>query len=49
VKEHCRGRLASYKVPQRIVVVESLPRSPVGKIDKLRLREILAEKTEERA
>jgi fatty-acyl-CoA synthase len=45
VKEHCRGRLASYKVPHRIVVVESLPRSPVGKTDKIRLREILAEET----
>ncbi|GAA3278514.1 AMP-binding protein [Dactylosporangium vinaceum] len=42
VKEHCRGRLASYKVPQRIVVVESFPRNPAGKIDKLRLRELLA-------
>lgn len=45
VKEHCRGRLASYKVPQRIVAVETLPRSPVGKIDKIRLRELL--RTEE--
>ncbi|WP_433085811.1 class I adenylate-forming enzyme family protein [Dactylosporangium sp. CA-052675] len=42
VKEHCRGRLASYKVPQRIVVVETFPRNPAGKIDKLRLRELLA-------
>ncbi|MFF5225236.1 class I adenylate-forming enzyme family protein [Dactylosporangium sp. NPDC000521] len=43
VKEHCRGRLASYKVPQRIVVVTTFPRNPAGKIDKLRLRELLAE------
>ncbi|MEV4137218.1 AMP-binding protein [Dactylosporangium sp. NPDC049742] len=43
VKEHCRGRLASYKVPQRIVVVATFPRNPAGKIDKLRLRELLAE------
>ncbi|MGI5174792.1 class I adenylate-forming enzyme family protein [Dactylosporangium sp. CA-152071] len=43
VKEHCRGRLASYKVPQRIVVVANFPRNPAGKIDKLRLRELLAE------
>ena len=31
VKEHCRGRLASYKVPQRVVVVETFPRNPAGK------------------
>ncbi|MEV0566454.1 AMP-binding protein [Dactylosporangium sp. NPDC050588] len=43
VKEHCRGRLASYKVPQRVVVVATFPRNPAGKIDKLRLRELLAE------
>lgn len=43
VKAHCRGRLAGYKVPQRIVVVGSFPRNPAGKIDKIRLRELLAE------
>jgi acyl-CoA synthetase (AMP-forming)/AMP-acid ligase II len=46
VKEHCRGRLASYKVPHRIVVVGSLPRSPVGKTDKILLRELLTQAEE---
>ncbi len=38
LEEHCRARLASYKIPVRFVVVDVLPRSPVGKIDKLTLR-----------
>ncbi len=30
----CREHLAHFKVPQRIVVTDELPRTPVGKIDK---------------
>ncbi len=29
--EHCRGRLAPFKVPKRWRVVEELPRTPSGK------------------
>ncbi len=36
--EHCRQRLAPYKIPARIVLVDALPKTVVGKIDKLRLR-----------
>jgi long-chain acyl-CoA synthetase len=36
--EHCRRNLAGYKVPGRIDVVESLPRTSVGKVDRLALR-----------
>ncbi|WP_416985772.1 class I adenylate-forming enzyme family protein [Streptomyces sp. T028] len=36
--EHCRGSLARVKVPVSVLVTESLPRNPVGKIDKPRLR-----------
>ena len=36
--DHCRGSLARVKVPVSVVVTESLPKNPVGKIDKLRLR-----------
>ncbi|MFE9646780.1 class I adenylate-forming enzyme family protein [Streptomyces sp. NPDC006365] len=39
--EHCRGSLARIKVPVTVVVTESLPRNPVGKIDKRRLRSII--------
>jgi acyl-CoA synthetase (AMP-forming)/AMP-acid ligase II len=35
---HCRGSLARVKVPVSVVVTESLPKNPVGKIDKPRLR-----------
>jgi acyl-CoA synthetase (AMP-forming)/AMP-acid ligase II len=44
VREHCRGRLAAYKVPTRVVVVEEFPRNASGKIHKVRLRELLAAK-----
>ncbi len=36
----CRDRLAGYKVPRRVVVVEALPRNPTGKI----MRRALAER-----
>jgi acyl-CoA synthetase (AMP-forming)/AMP-acid ligase II len=32
VKTHCRRHLVSYKQPQRIAMLEKLPRSPAGKI-----------------
>ncbi|MHB1970039.1 MAG: hypothetical protein ACYCPK_07420 [Acidimicrobiales bacterium] len=35
---HSRVRLACYKVPSRIVVVDELPSNAVGKIDTARLR-----------
>ncbi len=37
--EHCRGRLAPYKIPAQVVLVDALPKTVVGKIDKNRLRE----------
>lgn len=36
----CRDRLAGYKVPRRVVVVDKLPRNPTGKI----MRRALAER-----
>lgn len=40
---HCRTRLAGYKVPKHVVVVESLPKNPSGKIIKRELRIQFAE------
>ncbi|MGW5573227.1 class I adenylate-forming enzyme family protein [Nocardia thailandica] len=40
--EHCRARLAAFKVPAAIVLTTELPRNPVGKIDKKRLRALAA-------
>ena len=39
----CRETLAAYKVPKQVVVVESLERSPGGKADYKRLREVAAQ------
>lgn len=33
-----RERLASYKRPKRIVLLDSLPPTALGKVDKVRLR-----------
>jgi acyl-CoA synthetase (AMP-forming)/AMP-acid ligase II len=35
---HCRASLARVKVPVAVFITESLPKNPVGKIDKPRLR-----------
>jgi long-chain acyl-CoA synthetase len=40
---HCRERLAPYKIPRRFVIVDDLPRSPVGKILRRELRRQFAE------
>ncbi len=37
--EHCRANLAKYKIPAQIAIVEELPKTAVGKIDKNRLRD----------
>ncbi len=34
----CRERLAGYKVPKQVVVVDELPRNALGKVEKARLR-----------
>ena len=39
--EYCRQRLAPYKVPDRFLIVEALPRSPSGKL----LRRVLRERS----
>jgi fatty-acyl-CoA synthase len=40
---HCRERLARYKVPRRVRIVESLPLSPQGKVLKKELHRIYVE------
>lgn len=35
---HCREHLSAYKVPQKIVFVDELPKSPIGKILRRELR-----------
>jgi long-chain acyl-CoA synthetase len=38
ILDHCAARLAKYKRPARLVVLDALPRTPVGKIDKQALK-----------
>ncbi|GAA0196060.1 long-chain-fatty-acid--CoA ligase [Glutamicibacter creatinolyticus] len=42
LREHCRGLLAAYKVPKRIVEIEEMPRSMLGKILRKQVREQLS-------
>lgn len=36
----CRGKLASYKIPRHLLVVDALPMTPSGKVRKVELREM---------
>lgn len=38
VLAHCRSQLAGYKIPAQVVVVDALPRTSLGKADKVALR-----------
>ena len=37
--EHLKGRVASFKVPRHVKVVDELPMTPTGKIRKVELRQ----------
>ncbi|HSS11634.1 MAG TPA: acyl-CoA synthetase, partial [Acidimicrobiales bacterium] len=39
LREHCRQHLADFKVPRYVDTVDALPRDPLGKIQKRRLRD----------
>ncbi len=40
----CRERLAGFKVPRRVEVVDELPRNPMGKVQKFKIIEELGDK-----
>jgi len=42
VIDHVRSRLAPYKRPRRVFIVDALPRVPNGKIDRVKSRELLS-------
>jgi long-chain acyl-CoA synthetase len=39
IVSHCRANLAAYKIPQDVLFVEDLPKSPIGKILRRTLRD----------
>ncbi len=38
IREYCRANMAAYKVPKVVRVIDAIPLTPVGKIDKKVLR-----------
>ena len=38
---HCRERLAAFKVPKTIYIVDAIPRTPTGKLQRQRLPAVL--------
>jgi fatty-acyl-CoA synthase len=40
IREHCRGRIAHFKIPQFIRFVEGFPMTVTGKIQKFKMREV---------
>jgi benzoate-CoA ligase family protein len=42
LEQHCRSRMAAFKRPRRIVVVDDLPKTATGKIRRFELRESLS-------
>jgi fatty-acyl-CoA synthase len=41
--DFCTGEIANFKVPRYVVVVDTLPMTQSGKIQKFRLRELAVE------
>ncbi|MBI9076486.1 MAG: acyl--CoA ligase [Desulfatibacillum sp.] len=41
--EFCRGKIAGYKIPKSVVFVEEFPLSPVGKILRAKVREMMVQ------
>ena len=42
VRDYCRGKIAWYKIPRYVAVVEGFPLTASGKIQKYKLREMAA-------
>lgn len=43
LQAHCAERLAAFKVPARIVLLDEIPKGPTGKLQRRRMAELLAE------
>ena len=42
VQDYCEGKLAHYKIPKSLILVENMPLTPTGKVQKRLLKEQLA-------
>jgi len=40
---HCRGRIASFKVPRHVLLLDDLPMTASGKVQKHKLRDLALE------
>ena len=40
VQEYCRGKIARYKIPKYVRVVDGFPMTVTGKIQKFKMREL---------
>ncbi|MFC4559449.1 class I adenylate-forming enzyme family protein [Virgibacillus kekensis] len=45
VKQHCEKKLSRYKIPKKIILLDELPKTHVGKINKAALKEKTMNKT----
>ena len=41
LSQYLSARIAKYKLPKQIIFLDSLPRSPYGKVEKVKLRELI--------
>ena len=39
---YCRQRLSAHRIPRRILILQALPRTPRGKVDTARIRQLLS-------
>ena len=46
LRDHCRERLAAFKVPKTIRIVSQIPRTATGKLQRRRVGAMLAETNE---
>jgi len=40
IREYCDGKIAHFKIPQHVRLVDSFPMTVTGKVQKFRIREI---------
>jgi acyl-CoA synthetase (AMP-forming)/AMP-acid ligase II len=43
LRSHCRDRIAYFKLPERLIVVDHIPYSETGKVNRRRLAALIAE------